>query len=31
MRIVDVNNGYSPRGGGIRTYHDRKLAFFAAQ
>jgi alpha-1,6-mannosyltransferase len=29
MRILDVDNGYSPTGGGIRTYHDRKLAFFA--
>jgi len=31
MRILDVDNGYSPTGGGIRTYHDRKLAFFAAR
>jgi alpha-1,6-mannosyltransferase len=29
MRLLDVDNGYSPTGGGIRTYHDRKLAFFA--
>ena len=31
MRILDVDNGYSPTGGGIRTYHDRQLAFFAAR
>ncbi len=31
MRILDVDNGYSPTGGGIRTYHDRKLAFFASR
>ena len=31
MRILDIDNGYSPTGGGIRTYHDRKLAFFAAR
>lgn len=25
MRILDINNFYSPTGGGVRTYHDRKL------
>ena len=25
MRIVDFNNGFSFNGGGIRTYHMRKL------
>jgi len=30
MRICDVNNFYSPTGGGVRTYHERKLDFFAA-
>ena len=29
MRICDVNNFYSPTGGGVRTYHERKLDFFA--
>ncbi len=30
MRILDVNSSYSPTGGGIRKYHDRKLEYFAA-
>lgn len=29
MRICDVNSLYSPVGGGIRIYHDRKLDYFA--
>jgi len=27
MRVVDVNGFYSPRGGGVRTYVDWKLAY----
>ena len=30
MRIVDVNEFYSPTGGGVRTYIDRKLTVMAA-
>lgn len=30
MRIVDVNEFYSPTGGGVRTYIDRKMALLAA-
>jgi alpha-1,6-mannosyltransferase len=29
MRIVDVNEFYSPTGGGVRTYLQRKMAIFA--
>ena len=29
MRIVDVNELYSPTGGGVRTYIDRKMAIMA--
>jgi len=29
MRIVDVNEFYSPTGGGVRTYIDRKMEIFA--
>lgn len=29
MRIVDVNEFYSPTGGGVRSYLDRKLAIMA--
>ncbi len=29
MRICDVNNFYSPTGGGVRIYHERKLDYFA--
>lgn len=29
MRIVDVNEFYSPTGGGVRTYVDRKMAILA--
>jgi alpha-1,6-mannosyltransferase len=29
MRIVDVNEFYSPTGGGVRTYVDRKMALAA--
>jgi alpha-1,6-mannosyltransferase len=31
MRIVDVCAFYAPRGGGVKTYVDRKLAWGAAQ
>jgi len=31
LRIVDVNEFYSPTGGGVRTYVDRKMAILAAQ
>ncbi len=31
MRICDVNNFYSATGGGVRTYHERKLDYFAAR
>jgi alpha-1,6-mannosyltransferase len=30
MRIVDVNEFYSPTGGGVRSYLDRKLGIMAA-
>ena len=30
MRIVDVNELYSPTGGGVRTYIDAKMAIMAA-
>ncbi|MCU6454593.1 glycosyltransferase [Sphingomonas sp. A2-49] len=30
MRIVDVNEFYSPTGGGVRTYVDRKIEVLAA-
>ncbi|OPL18142.1 MAG: hypothetical protein AVO35_06460 [Candidatus Aegiribacteria sp. MLS_C] len=29
MRILDLNSSYSPSGGGIRVYHERKLEYFA--
>ena len=29
MRIVDVNEFYSPTGGGVRTYIDRKMTIMA--
>ena len=29
MRIIDVNEFYSPTGGGVRTYCDRKMAILA--
>ena len=29
MRIVDVNEFYSPTGGGVRTYVDRKMGILA--
>ena len=29
MRIVDVNENYSPTGGGVRTYLERKMAIMA--
>jgi alpha-1,6-mannosyltransferase len=28
LRILDVNNHYSPTGGGVRTYHHAKLAYY---
>lgn len=28
MRICDINDQYSPTGGGIRTYHHEKLKYF---
>jgi alpha-1,6-mannosyltransferase len=31
MRIVDVNEFYSPTGGGVRTYIDRKMAILSDQ
>jgi len=31
MRICDLNNFYSPTGGGVRTYHERKLDYFAGR
>jgi alpha-1,6-mannosyltransferase len=31
LRIVDVNEFYSPTGGGVRTYVDRKMAILAEQ
>src|SRR5579875_3562941 len=30
MRIVDVNEFYSPTGGGVRTYVERKMDLLAA-
>lgn len=30
MRILDVNNSYSPVGGGIRIYEHRKMEYFSA-
>lgn len=29
MRVVDVNEFYAPRGGGVRSYIDRKMAIMA--
>lgn len=29
MRILDLNSSYSPKGGGIRVYHQRKLEYFS--
>ena len=29
MRIVDVNEFYSPTGGGVRSYLDRKMAILS--
>lgn len=31
MRILELNNNYSPTGGGVKTYHHRKLAYYARQ
>ena len=30
MRICDVNNNYSPTGGGVRTYHHEKIRYMRA-
>jgi alpha-1,6-mannosyltransferase len=30
MRVLDLDNNYSPTGGGVRTYHDQKIAWFNA-
>ena len=29
MKVCDINNLYSPTGGGVRTYHEAKLRWFA--
>ena len=29
MRLLDLNNSYSPAGGGIRVYHHRKMEYFS--
>lgn len=29
MRVCDINNLYSPTGGGVRTYHERKIQYYA--
>lgn len=31
MHVCDINNFYSPTGGGVRTYHNHKLEYFAAR
>ena len=31
MKVCDINNLYSPTGGGVRTYHEAKLRWFAAR
>ena len=31
MRILDLNNNYSPTGGGVRTYHEQKMTYYGAQ
>lgn len=28
MRVCDINNLYSPTGGGVRTYHERKIRYY---
>jgi alpha-1,6-mannosyltransferase len=28
LHVCDVDNFYSPRGGGVKTYHDQKLNYF---
>lgn len=28
MRVCDLNNLYSPTGGGVRTYHERKIRYY---
>jgi len=30
VRVLDLNNNYSPVGGGVKTYHHKKLEYFAA-
>ena len=29
MKVCDINNLYSPTGGGVRTYHEAKLRWFS--
>lgn len=31
MKVCDINNLYSPTGGGVRTYHEAKLRWFSAR
>lgn len=31
MRVCDINNLYSPTGGGVRTYHERKIRYYLGQ
>lgn len=31
IHVCDINNFYSPTGGGVRTYHNEKLAYFQAR
>jgi alpha-1,6-mannosyltransferase len=31
MHVCDINNFYSPTGGGVRTYHTHKLQYFLAR
>jgi alpha-1,6-mannosyltransferase len=31
LKVCDINNLYSPTGGGVRTYHEAKLRWFAAR
>ncbi len=31
MRVLDLNNNYSPVGGGVKTYHHKKLEYFASR
>ena len=31
MILLDINTNHSDRGGGIRTYHQAKIAWFSEQ